>query len=71
MRPERTAPVAAQSGRATDCEERKDAWDNFAEVATIAADATSYVYTLPAALKADGVYFRFFLAKTGELPYAA
>ena len=56
---------------ATDCEERKDAWDNFAEVATIAADATSYVYTLPAALKADGVYFRFFLAKTGELPYAA
>ena len=56
---------------ATDCEERKDAWDNFAEVATIATDATSYVYTLPAALKADGVYFRFFLAKTGELPYAA
>ena len=56
---------------ATDCEDRKDAWDNFAEVATIAADATSYVYTLPAALKADGVYFRFFLAKTGELPYAA
>ena len=56
---------------ATDCEDRKDAWDNFAEVATIAADATSYGYTLPAALKADGVYFRFFLAKTGELPYAA
>ena len=56
---------------ATDCEERKNAWDNFAEVATIAAYATSYSYTLPAALKTDGVYFRFFLAKTGELPYAS
>ena len=56
---------------ATDCEDRKNAWDNFAEVATIAADATTYSYTLPAALKTDGVYFRFFLAKTGELPYAS
>jgi len=40
---------------ATDCEDQKNAWDNFAEVATIPADAATYVYTLPAALKADGV----------------
>ena len=56
---------------ATDCEEQKNAWDNFDEVATIAAGTTSYSYTLPVALKADGVYYRFFLAKTGDVPYAA
>ena len=54
-----------------DCRDDKNAWENFAEVATIAGDATEYVYTLPAALKADGVYFRFFLVKTDNLPYAA
>ena len=56
---------------AADCEDRKNDWDSFEEVATIAADATSFTYTLPAALKADGVCYRFFLAKTGEMPYAA
>ena len=56
---------------ATDCETLKNDWTSWEEVATIAADATEYTYTLPAALKADGVYFRFFLAKTGDLPYAS
>ena len=56
---------------ATDREDRKNAWDNFEEVADIAGDATSYTYTLPAALKADGVYYRFFLAKTATPPYAS
>ena len=55
----------------TDCDTRKNAWTSWEEVATIAADATTYTYTLPAALKVDGVFFRFFLAKTGELPYAS
>ena len=54
-----------------DCETRKNDWTSWEEVATIAADATTYTYTLPAALKVDGVFFRFFLAKTGELPYAS
>ena len=54
-----------------DCEDQKNAWASFDEVATIAANDASYSYTLPAALKADDVYYRFFLAKTGELPYAA
>ena len=36
-----------------DCETRKNDWTSWVEVATIAADATSYIYTLPAALKAD------------------
>ncbi|MBR0066435.1 MAG: hypothetical protein IJQ00_02475, partial [Kiritimatiellae bacterium] len=54
-----------------DCETRKNDWTSWVEVATIAADATSYIYTLPAALKADGVYYRFFLVKTDNLPYAA
>ncbi|MBQ6140464.1 MAG: hypothetical protein IJI54_04180, partial [Kiritimatiellae bacterium] len=56
---------------ATDCETRKNAWTSWEEVATIAADATSYTYTLPAALKADGVFYRFFLVKTDNLPYAS
>ena len=56
---------------ATDCETRKNAWTSWEEVATIPADATSYTYTLPAALKADGVKFRFFLVKTDNLPYAS
>ncbi len=56
---------------AADCESRKNAWDNFEEIATIAADATTYEYTLPAALKADGVFYRFFLVKTDNLPYAS
>ncbi len=56
---------------ATDCETRKNAWTSWEEVATIAADATSYTYTLPAALKADGVFYRFFLLKTDDLPYAS
>lgn len=56
---------------AEDCEGRKNAWTSFDEIATIAADATSYTYTLPAALKADGVFFRFFLVKTDNLPYAS
>ena len=55
----------------TDCDTRKNAWTSWEEVATIAADATSYTYTLPAALKADGVYYRFFLAKTATPPYAS
>ena len=55
----------------TDCETRKNAWTSWEEVATIAADATSYTYTLPAALKADGVFYRFFLVKTDNLPYAS
>ena len=54
-----------------DCETRKNDWTSWEEVATIAADATTYTYTLPAALKVDGVFFRFFLAKTGELSYAS
>ena len=49
----------------------KNAWDSFDEVATIAADATSYTYTLPAAIKAPGTFFRFFLLQTDDLPYAA
>ncbi|MBR2941336.1 MAG: hypothetical protein IKC14_08525, partial [Kiritimatiellae bacterium] len=49
----------------------KNAWDNFEEIATIAADATTYEYTLPAALKTDGVFYRFFLVKTDDLPYAS
>ena len=56
---------------AEDCETRKNAWTSWEEVATIAADATEYTYTLPAALKADGVYFRFFLVKTDNLPYVS
>ena len=56
---------------ATDCETRKNAWTSWEEVATIAADATEYTYTLPAALKTDGVYYRFFLVKTDNLPYAS
>ena len=56
---------------AVDREGDKNAWDNFSEVATVAADATTYTYTLPAALKADGVKFRFFLVKTDGLPYAS
>ncbi|MBR6734450.1 MAG: SGNH/GDSL hydrolase family protein [Kiritimatiellae bacterium] len=56
---------------AADCGSRKNAWDNFEEIATIAADATTYEYTLPAALKTDGVFYRFFLVKTDDLPYAS
>ena len=56
---------------AVDREGDKNAWDNFTEVATVAADATTYTYTLPAAFKADGVKFRFFLVKTDGLPYAS
>ena len=56
---------------ASDAEGDKNAWTSWEEVATIAADATSYEYTLPAALKADGVFFRFFLVKTDNLPYAS
>ncbi|MBQ9430591.1 MAG: hypothetical protein IJU44_03465 [Kiritimatiellae bacterium] len=56
---------------ASDCAADKNAWTSWFEVATIAADATSYTYTLPAALKADGVFFRFFLVKTDNLPYAS
>ena len=56
---------------AVDREGDKNAWDNFTEIATVAADATTYTYTLPAALKADGVKFRFFLVKTEGLPYAS
>ena len=56
---------------ATDCENRKNEWDNFEFVQDVNAVATSATLPLPAALKADGVYFRFFLAKTGELPYAS
>ena len=54
-----------------DCGIDKNAWASFDEVATIAGDASSYEYALPAALRADGVYFRFFLVKTDDLPYAA
>ena len=54
-----------------DCDGDKNAWENFEEVTTVAADATDYVYTLPAALKADGVFFRFFLVRAENLPYAA
>ena len=54
-----------------DCETRKNDWTSWEEVATIAADATTYTYTLPAALKADGVFYRFFLLKTDDLPYAS
>lgn len=54
-----------------DCESDKNAWASWMEVRTIAADETSYTYTLPAALKADGVFYRFFLVKTDDLPYAS
>ena len=56
---------------ATNCGDNKNTWANFTEVATIAADATSYTYTLPAALKAVGTYFRFFLVQTDNLPYSS
>ena len=69
--PDGTAHTLYVASGAADCEDRKNDWDSFEEVATIAADATSFTYTLPAALKADGVCYRFFLAKTGEMPYAA
>ena len=55
----------------TDCDTRKNAWTSWEEVATIAADTTTYTYMLPAALKADGVFYRFFLVKTDNLPYAS
>ena len=54
-----------------DGKDDKYAWDNYAEIATIAGDATEYVYELPASLKASGTFYRFFLVKTDGLPYEA
>ena len=56
---------------AEDCERRKNAWENFEFVQDVDAVATSATLPLPAALKADGVFFRFFLVRTDNLPYAS
>lgn len=55
----------------TDKEGDKNSWDAFAEVADIAADATTYTYTIPAEFKRADVFFRFFLVQTENLPYSA
>ncbi len=53
-----------------DKEDDKNSWHAFTEVADIAADATTYAYTIPAEFKRADVFFRFFLVQTENLPYS-
>ena len=56
---------------ATDGGADKNAWDSFEDLGAIAAGETSRTVTLPAALQATGLKYRFFLMKTDDLPYAS
>ena len=56
---------------ATDGGADKNAWANFEDLGAIAADETTRTVTLPAALQATGLKYRFFLVKTSDLPYAS
>ena len=49
----------------------KRAWTNFEDLGAIAADETTRTVTLPAALQATGLKYRFFIVKTSDLPYAS
>ena len=49
----------------------KNAWTNFEDLGTIAPETVTTNVTLPAALQATGLKYRFFLVKTTDLPYAS
>jgi len=56
---------------ATDGGADKNAWTNFEDLGTIAPETVTTNVTLPAALQATGLKYRFFLMKTTDLPYAS
>ena len=49
----------------------KNAWTNFEDLGTIAPETVTTNVTLPAALQATGLKYRFFLMQTNALPYAS
>lgn len=55
---------------ATDGGGNKHAWDHFAELATISGDQTTVTVTFPQDFGL-GMFYRFFLMKTEDLPYTA
>ncbi|MCQ2393359.1 MAG: SGNH/GDSL hydrolase family protein [Kiritimatiellae bacterium] len=68
--PDRSACTLHVAYGKTDCGEKKLAWTSFDTITTVDPNMTSYVYTVPDALKADGMFYRFFLVRTSGLPYS-
>ena len=56
---------------ATDGGADKNAWTNFEDLGTIAPETVTTNVTLPVALQATGLKYRFFLMQTNALPYAS
>ncbi len=65
----RTYALCVASGT-TDAGNSKYAWTDFAKVADIAAETTTYTFAIPAAFVSERRWFRFFLLQTADLPYA-